>query len=324
MGGGNPPAASMCETACDVGWSPALFRLAQGACEAAPREVLLSVSTAVEVGVGYEALCSLWHQQHSALVRKAAHGHRERVPEYVAAWEGGESLAGIAARVGFSPALLARLVVEAFLGVAKKDVGELVRRPEGIPNARLRAEVEACAAADAHCGPRSDAARRDVGVEYELVLRSLLERSGIPFEHEDDLRQRGFSKTPDVHLLVPLGFLRGGPPRPDAPKPRLKIVNWVDSKAMFGSPQAYATEVRHQLLAYVNRLGAGAVVFWFGFADELQDLDDDVLLLNDWPPAGALFWPDATPVLPPPNEAQGPGQRTIDAYFPPRPSPPAG
>ena len=106
MGGGNPPAASMCETACDVGWSPALFRLAQGACEAAPREVLLSVSTAVEVGVGYEALCSLWHQQHSALVRKAAHGHRERVPEYVAAWEGGESLAGIAARVGFSPALL--------------------------------------------------------------------------------------------------------------------------------------------------------------------------------------------------------------------------
>ena len=83
---------------------------------------------------------------------------------------------------------------------------------------------------------------------------------------------------------------------------------------MFGSPAAYGGDHRAQLLGYVNRLGAGAVVYWFGFCDELQDLDDDVLLLRDWPPPGALFWPDARPCAPPAVAA--PTQRPIDAYFP--------
>ncbi|KAH8068328.1 hypothetical protein JL721_6905 [Aureococcus anophagefferens] len=222
---------------CDAGWSRALYDSACAACEAAPGDAPLAPALARSLGVPYEALSSLWHQMHSARVRKSAHGHRERAGEYAAAWAGGESLPAIASRVGFPPFL-------------------------------------ACAATDAHCAPRHDAARRAVGVEYEMLLRGALERVGAPFEHEDDLRGRGFSKTPDVHLVVPLGFLR--PPRPDGARPRLSVVvNWVDSKAMFGSPAAYGGDHRAQLLGYVNRLGAGAVVYWFGFCDELQDLDDD-------------------------------------------------
>ena len=61
---------------------------------------------------------------------------------------------------------------------------------------------------------------------------------------------------------------------------------------MAGSPASYENDPRAQLLAYVNRLGAGAVVYWFGFAAELQDLDEDILLLDGWPERGTLFWPD--------------------------------
>ena len=297
---------------CDAGWSRALYDSACAACEAAPGDAPLAPALAKSLGVPYEALSSLWHQMHSARVRKSAHGHRERAGEYAAAWAGGESLPSLASRVGFPPFLVARLVVEGALGLRRADVGDVVRAPARIADARLRRDVEACAATDAHCAPRHDAARRAVGVEYEMLLRGALERVGAPFEHEDDLRGRGFSKTPDVHLVVPLGFLR--PPRPDDARPRLSVVNWVDSKAMFGSPAAYGGDHRAQLLGYVNRLGAGAVVYWFGFCDELQDLDDDVLLLRDWPPPGALFWPDARPCAPPAVAA--PTQRPIDAYFP--------
>lgn len=65
---------------------------------------------------------------------------------------------------------------------------------------------------------------------------------------------------------------------------------------MFGLPASYHNEHRQQLLAYVNRLGAGAVIYWFGFAAELQKVDLDILLLSRWPEPGMLYWPDGSAV----------------------------
>ncbi|KAH8095183.1 hypothetical protein JL720_2461 [Aureococcus anophagefferens] len=247
---------------CDAGWSRALYDSACAACEAAPGDAPLAPALARSLGVPYEALSSLWHQMHSARVRKSAHGHRERAGEYAAAWAGGESLPAIASRVGFPPFLVAPSSRASWGSAA--DAGDVVRAPARIADARLRRDVEACAATDAHCAPRHDAARRAVGVEYEMLLRGALERSARP------------SST---RTTCGAGLLEDAGP-----------------------------------LGYVNRLGAGAVVYWFGFCDELQDLDDDVRLLRDWPPPGALFWPDARPCAPPAVAA--PTQRPIDAYFP--------
>ncbi|KAJ8610539.1 hypothetical protein CTAYLR_009748 [Chrysophaeum taylorii] len=213
----------------------------------------------------------------------------------------GERLAAIALRVSYPPVLVARLVLEAVVDVPKKAVGDLVRNPEKILDARLRAdprprdrcEVIECIDTDEHYAPRHDAARHDIGIEYELILRDRLEAIDIPYEHEDQLRIRGFAKTPDVLLTIPIGFL----PAESNARRELSVVNWIDSKAMFGAPAVYHNEHRQQLLAYVNRLGAGAVVYWFGFANELQDVDRDILLLSRWPDPGTLFWPDATPVV---------------------------
>jgi len=45
-----------------------------------------------------------------------------------------------------------------------------------------------------------------VGAEYEYRLKSFLVNSGIPFLGEEQQRQNGQSKTPDVRLPIPIGL----------------------------------------------------------------------------------------------------------------------
>ena len=44
-----------------------------------------------------------------------------------------------------------------------------------------------------------------VGHEYEVMLHRKLSALGIPFQTEDDLRDLGCDKTPDIKLHVPIG-----------------------------------------------------------------------------------------------------------------------
>ncbi|KAJ1450294.1 hypothetical protein M885DRAFT_571438 [Pelagophyceae sp. CCMP2097] len=264
-------------------------------------------------GVGFESLASIWHQRHSQRVRKTAHLHRGKAQEYAARWRNGESLLAVSRSCRFAPVLLARLVVEIVCNVPKRRVGELVRAPASISDARLRGDVSECVAHDAHCAPRHDASRLRIGIEYELLLQDHLERRAIPFEHEDDLRLRGFAKTPDVLLVIPLGVTISRADLPlgsqagassaacetaRAKSDDLAIVNWIDSKAMFGSPDVFESEHEAQLLSYVNRLGPGAVIYWFGFASSLQARHPDVLVLDAWPEEGHVIWPHGEKVAP--------------------------
>ena len=84
---------------------------------------------------------------------------------------------------------------------------------------------------------------------------------------------------------VPLGVLVDG---------ATICVNWIDSKAMFGGIDVYDRDHRSQLRSYVNRLGAGCVVYWFGFDSSIGDAD--ILVLDGWPPPGELLWPDGTKI----------------------------
>ena len=70
----------------------------------------------------------------------------------------------------------------------------------------------------------------------------------IPFETEDDLRRKGYSKTPDVRLLVPIAL--------PLPNGKHQIINWIDSKAMFGDYYAFHQN-KNQLTGYLNRFGPG-------------------------------------------------------------------
>jgi len=58
------------------------------------------------------------------------------------------------------------------------------------------------------------------------------------------------------------------------------MINWIDSKAMFGDPTTH-NDNKHQLQGYVNRYGPGMVIYWFDFVDELSSAD--ILICKDFP-----------------------------------------
>ncbi|XP_028933712.1 CDAN1-interacting nuclease 1 isoform X2 [Ornithorhynchus anatinus] len=74
----------------------------------------------------------------------------------------------LANEVDFSPALMARIVLENFL-----------REKEGLP-------------------------RDAIGYEHEVLLRGMLRERNLAFLDEDQLRAEGYDKTPDFILEVPI------------------------------------------------------------------------------------------------------------------------
>eukprot|EP00937_MAST-01D_sp_MAST-1D-sp2_P000072 g72.t1 len=142
---------------------------------------------------------------------------------------------------------------------------------------RLRAEIDAACAADRECGPGPDRVRHTVGLEHEFVLIERLRNLGLFFQSEEELRAGGVVdtlKTPDVLLLVPVAMrTRAG---------EWRVVNWIDSKAQFGDPATHSANCA-QLEGYVNRFGAGLVLYWYGFVAALNKASADILLMGGLP-----------------------------------------
>lgn len=228
--------------------------------------------------VSFDTVLCVYRQQYQRHIRRTSYAHRKAIAKYVQRYKRGESIADIAAAVNYSCYQLARLLVEHLLQVSKARVSQLVKQPSLIPdgsdNGRLRGELEACIEMDSFCSPFVDRVRHSVGEEYEYVLQQLLRNRGIPFESEDALRKRGLPKTPDVKLSVPIA-VRG-------PDGRGRVVNWIDSKGMFGDTYVHETQNWDQLIGYVNRYGPGMVIYWFDFVESLNT-HKDVLLVSEFP-----------------------------------------
>jgi len=94
----------------------------------------------------------------------------------------------------------------------------------------------------------------------------------VAFETEKELRSRGFPKTPDVLLSVPMGVVDS--------LGNVFVVRWIDSKAMYGD-QATRNENIEQVQGYVNRFGPGMVIYWFGFHPSLSL--PDVFVCDSFP-----------------------------------------
>ncbi|KAG6462255.1 hypothetical protein O3G_MSEX013151 [Manduca sexta] len=155
-----------------------------------------------------------------------------------------------------SPALFARSLLQGVFSdstVAKKCIKDTTL----IDDKDLAYQVFLGIMNDNQYGPYADIIKQSIGLEYELRLERELRLMDITFLDESILRSRGYDKTPDFKLDVPIAV-------DDF------IVNWVESKALFGDEENHSGYLKEQLLCYWNRFGPGLVIYWFGYLETLD------------------------------------------------------
>ncbi|KAI4489131.1 PREDICTED: uncharacterized protein C15orf41 homolog isoform X1 [Polistes canadensis] len=195
---------------------------------------------------------------------------------YIEAIQKGEPvgiLLKMAKEINAPPALLARNVLEKHCSqddpnISRKDVSRLFKDTTLIEDKDLSYEVYLCILYDDLYGPIADAMGISIGQEYEMKLENYLTERNFAFRNEEHLRSRGYDKTPDFKLEVPIavnGF----------------VVNWIESKARFGNNEIHQKYIREQFLSYWNRFGPGLVIYWFGYLNTLNQLNEKKFIIMD-------------------------------------------
>jgi len=67
------------------------------------------------------------------------------------------------------------------------------------------------------------------------------------------------------------------------------VINWIESKALFGDEDHHSNYLKEQLWSYWNRYGPGLVIYWFGFIDELDCNRDKGILVCDHFPENIVY-----------------------------------
>nr|XP_020747386.1 uncharacterized protein C15orf41 homolog isoform X2 [Odocoileus virginianus texanus] len=115
----------------------------------------------------------------------------------------------------------------------------MLRDPSQIPDGVLANQVYQCIVNDCCYGPLVDCIKHAIGHEHEVLLRDLLLEKNLSFLDEDQLRARGYDKTPDFILQVPVA-VEG------------HIIHWIESKASFGDECSHHAYLHDQFWSYWN------------------------------------------------------------------------
>ena len=155
---------------------------------------LSGVARRMQPRVSYDTLLSIYNQLHQADAKGVDGAMKAGVRTWLREYQDGVGMAAIAAREGFSPCNLARLLLKQLLELpdskqASKDVTHFIREPALLPCRRLSENVQACVACDWQNSPRAEVTKRTVGLEYEYILAERLTNAGLAFSTEDSLRK---------------------------------------------------------------------------------------------------------------------------------------
>ncbi|KAK3096572.1 hypothetical protein FSP39_001400 [Pinctada imbricata] len=231
--------------------------------------------------VSLSALGSIFAQDYQKKMRKTHHLHYnpEKIEQYYQIYCKGVQekkknvLYKLANEVDLSPALLARIILERSLSCegtvpSKSVVTRMMKDTSLIEDPVLPVEIHTCIVCDDHYGPLVDNIKHSIGHEYEFKLNKILDDLGLAYIGEDQMRDRGYDKTPDIKLEIPIsvdGY----------------VVNWIESKASFGDEHSHKGYLKDQFWSYWNRFGPGMVIYWFGFIDELDVNKEKGIILRD-------------------------------------------
>ncbi|KAJ6667365.1 hypothetical protein lerEdw1_017343, partial [Lerista edwardsae] len=144
---------------------------------------------------------------------------------------------------------------------SKTLISSMLRDPSQIPDGVLASQVyqvfitailvqwqrrylpSSCTVNDYCYGPLVDCIKQypfsAIGHEYEVLLQEMLLEKKIPFLAEDQLRAKGYDKTPDFILEVPVA-VEG------------HTIHWIESKASFGDECSHQAYLHDQFWSYWN------------------------------------------------------------------------
>ena len=225
---------------------------------------------------------------------------KRQIPRLVGQWKRGRTILDIAREWRFPPVLMGQQML-AGLGVPRKKVWQSFLHPETAPDSRLRREVEELLAHDMIYSPQGLELQRERGRKGEERMHRWLDKHGIGFRTEKDLRGK-YQKTPDALLDAPIMFFG-------------QKLTWIESKANFGDDVELRKNLRRQLAPYTEIFGEGAVVYWYGYVDGAES------------PPGILLWDGETfegitPVVPEHPARSHAGHPSRDHAPRPHPAPP--
>lgn len=183
--------------------------------------------------------------------------------KYCYEWRRGARLIDLSKRVNFPPVLFAYII---FMEnkVHRKVFWEYIRKPENIRDRKLRAEIIEIVKNDIIYSPSAIKKQYERGKKGEENINNWLTDKKIPFLTEAELRST-HAKTPDFLLLEPIEIKR-------------KKIKWIESKATFGDLYEIRRNMRKQILPYIEIFGSGAVVYWFGYIEDIIFPKDLVIL----------------------------------------------
>ncbi|XP_055380406.1 CDAN1-interacting nuclease 1 [Condylostylus longicornis] len=180
----------------------------------------------------------------------------------------------MAKETGLTPSMISRLLIaEKFKNKKKSDIADILKKSHLIPDPSLALNIQSGICSDNLDGPIADMIRRYVGEEFEIRLKDQAKQAGLHYLDEAVLRRTGFDKTPDLKLAIPCLY-------------KGKEVNWIESKALFGDTKTHRQYLVQQLSSYSNRFGPGIIIYWFGYQEEIHQLQENsegLIILDDFP-----------------------------------------
>lgn len=182
----------------------------------------------------------------------------------------------IAENFEMAPCLIAKLILAQHYERKRMNDGEPIetnmnvylRDTTLIEDMDLAYEAFLCTLFDNIYSPLTEVMKGSLGQQYEIKLYRQVERLGLAFRDEEYLRKHGSDKTPDCKLEVPIAI--------DG-----CIVNWIESKALFGDADAHKEYMKQQYVSYWNRFGSGLVIYWFGYLETIVDPKDKRFIIRD-------------------------------------------
>ncbi|KAM7327568.1 hypothetical protein ACRRTK_013935 [Alexandromys fortis] len=227
-------------------------------------------------------LLSIFSQEYQKHIKRthAKHHTPEAIESYYQRYLDGVGKNGaapvlleLANEVDYAPSLMARIILERFLQgheqtpPSKSVINNMLRDPSQIPDGVLANQVYQCIVNDCCYGPLVDCIKQlgiriflivqpfgcvpsltemsgAIGYEHEVLLRDLLLKKNLSFLDEDQLRAKGYDKTPDFILQVPVA-VEG------------HIIHWIESKASFGDECSHHAYLHGQFWSYWNSFTKG-------------------------------------------------------------------